>query len=60
MPMTTAVHNGPKVAQLHNARDPRVVSKEDHIVGKEGGCRLIQKEGDFKTINVVSKFIPKG
>ena len=31
MPMTTAVHNGPKVAQLHNARDPRVVSKEDHI-----------------------------
>ena len=30
-PMTSSVHNGPKVAQLHNARDPRVVSKEDHI-----------------------------
>ena len=29
--MTSSVHNGPKVAQLHNARDPRVVSKEDHI-----------------------------
>ncbi len=30
-PMTSSVHNGPDVKQLHNARDPRVVSKEDHI-----------------------------
>ena len=31
----------------------------DDIVGKEGGCRLIQKKGDFKTINVVDKFVSK-
>lgn len=51
MPMTTAVHNGPEEG---------TPPPWDEIVGKEGGCRLIQKEGDFKTINVVSKFIPKG
>lgn len=31
----------------------------DEIVGKEGGCRLIQKEGKLKTINVVDKFVSK-
>lgn len=31
----------------------------DEIVGKEGGCHIIQKKLDFKTINSVDKFIPR-
>ena len=30
-PITTAFHRGTKVAQKHNARDPKVVAKEKHI-----------------------------
>lgn len=38
MSVTISTHNGPERSEAHNRRDPRVVSKEDHIY-KEGEMR---------------------
>lgn len=41
------------------AVDDEFIPQWDKVVGRSGGCYLIQKKLDFKTVNAIDHFVPQ-
>lgn len=41
------------------AQNGEFVPQWDKVVGRTGGCYLVQKKLDFKTVNVIDHFVPQ-